>query len=97
MRVFSVDEVVGEFEACLVEEEKIDSMKLNVKAATKALNDRLKAFAKDLETKPTDVKMAYKYWKKLQEDGSEKAGDAYEIMAMLDAQAEMEEEAAQTK
>jgi len=92
MRVFSIDEVIGEFEACAIEEEKINSMKLTVKASQKALADRFKAFAKNLETKPKQIKMAYNYWKEQQEAADkENTGDAYEIMAMLDAAAAQEE------
>lgn len=92
MRVFSIDEVIGEFEACAIEEEKIKSMRLTAQASKKALTDRFKAFAKDLETKPKQVKMAYNYWKeKQQATNKENTGDAYEIMAMLDAAAEAEE------
>lgn len=88
MRVFSIDEVIGEFEACAIEEEKINSMRLTVKASQKALDDRFKAFAKNLETKPKQIKMAYNYWKEQQETANkENTGDAYEIMAMLDAAA----------
>lgn len=92
MRVFSIDEVFGEFEAYAIEEEKINSMRLTSQASKKALDDRIKAFAKNLETKPKQIKMAYNYWKeKQQATNKDNTGDAYEIMAMIDAAAEAEE------
>lgn len=93
MRTFSVEEIEGEFEALMIEEEKIRSMQLTIKANKKDISDRIKDFAKDLETKPKEVKRAYDYYKSLQEakPGESSTGDGYTIMAMLDAARDSEQ------
>ena len=85
-------EILGLFEALDDNEDKIDTHKETIKMIKADSTEQLKTFSQDKEVSVTDLKDAYKYYRKRVKDGEAVNEDYFTLCAMIDAATEDEEE-----
>lgn len=92
MQNCSSQEILGLFEALDDNEEKIDTHKETIKMIKADSTEQLKTFSQEKEVSVTDLKDAYKYYRKRVKDGEAVNEDYFTLCAMIDAATEDEEE-----
>lgn len=92
MQNCSSQEILGLFEALDDNEDKIDTHKETIKMIKADSTEQLKTFSQDKEVSVTDLKDAYKYYRKRVKDGEAVNEDYFTLCAMIDAATENEEE-----
>lgn len=92
MQNCSSQEILGLFEALDDNEDKIDTHKETIKMIKADSTEQLKTFSQDKEVSVTDLKDAYKYYRKRVKDGEAVNEDYFTLCAMIDAATEDEEE-----
>lgn len=92
MQNCSSQEILGLFEALDDNEDKIDTHKETIKMIRADSTEQLKTFSQDKEVSVTDLKDAYKYYRKRVKDGEAVNEDYFTLCAMIDAATEDEEE-----
>lgn len=75
MTNFSPVELVSLFESIEDNDDKVSALKEQIKVINKDSSERIKSFAEQMELQPSDVKDAYKYYKKVTASGD--TGDDY--------------------
>lgn len=75
MTNFSPAELVGLFSSIEENDERVSGLKEQIKVINKDSSERIKSFAEQMELEPSDVKDAYKYYKKVTASGDN--GDDY--------------------
>lgn len=95
MQNCSSQEILGLFEALDDNEDKIDTHKETIKMIKADSTEQLKTFSQDKEVSVTDLKDAYKYYRKRVKDGEAVNEDYFTLCAMIDAATEDEEEESQ--
>jgi siroheme synthase (precorrin-2 oxidase/ferrochelatase) len=92
MQNCSSQEILGLFEALDDNEDKIDTHKETIKMIKADSTEQLKTFSQEKEVSVTDLKDAYKYYRKRVKDGEAVNEDYFTLCAMIDAATEDEEE-----
>lgn len=81
------DQLLGLFSAIDADEEKIRALKDQIaviKSGIGGEESQFKEFAKDYETTPKQLKLAYKYYKTKQEGGEAEDEDYFTMCVMID-------------
>lgn len=95
MQNCSSQEILGLFEALDDNEDKIDTHKETIKMIKADSTEQLKTFSQEKEVSVTDLKDAYKYYRKRVKDGEAVNEDYFTLCAMIDSATENEEEETQ--
>ena len=95
MQNCSSQEILGLFEALDDNEDKIDTHKETIKMIKADSAEQLKTFSQKKEVSVTDLKDAYKYYRKRVKDGEAVNEDYFTLCAMIDSATENEEEETQ--
>ena len=95
MTNFSPAELVGLFSSIEDNDERISGLKEQIKVINKDSAERIKSFAEQMELEPSDVKDAYKYYKKVVSSGED--GDDYFTLCSAVDTALAQEEAEKDK
>lgn len=87
----SAEELQGLFEALDDNEDKIDTHKETIKMIKADSSEQLKTFSADKEVSVSDLKDAYKYYRKRTKDGEAVNEDYFTLCAMIDNISENED------
>lgn len=82
----NVNQVIGMFESVFEQEDKINALKGQIKMITADNNEQFKEFASSIETKPAQLKKAYKHWKEVQasDNPEQESDDFFTLAALID-------------
>jgi uncharacterized protein (UPF0335 family) len=82
-------EVVGAMENMDENAEKIDQLNQQIKAIKDDTNEMVKEYAKDWETKPKDIKKAYRQYLDMKK--SDEESDFWELAALIEEGLDVED------
>lgn len=88
----SAEELQGLFEALDDNEDKIDTHKETIKMIKADSTEQIKTFSSEKEVSATDLKDAYKYYRKRTKDGEAVNEDYFTLCAMIDTISENNDE-----